>query len=183
MGIDIPVKIQELRMGRKETPREPVPQTPRKNIYKENHLATLHFPGHLSFVDVVDTYKYYPTDAHVNSSASKSQRVGSQFEDPENIFESAKPKLLSLIGAVASNPLTAEKDEVIIDLILTAQSQDKIRGILVTLHSELPLITILNRVNNIIHDQASENRPDDGKTPSGYIIQYATQHQGSSLSY
>ena len=76
-----------------------------------------------------------------------------------------------------------EKVEVVVDLIQVAVSLDEVERILVALHSEFPLITILNRVSDITGLQAFENRSDDGMTPGygGHTVESEARHQGRSL--
>ena len=77
--------------------------------------------------------------------------------------ERQKSKLLSLIRAVVPDPMPEEKVEVMADLIQVAESLDEVKGILVALHSEFPLITLLTRVSNITHitHREGESRFDD----------------------
>ena len=77
--------------------------------------------------------------------------------------ERQKSKLLSLIRAVVPDPMPEEKVEVMADLIQVAESLDEVKGILVALHSEFPLITLLTRVSNItnITYRKGESSSDD----------------------
>ena len=83
--------------------------------------------------------------------------------------ERQKSKLLSLIRAVVPDPMPEEKVEVMADLIQVAESLDEVKGILVALHSEFPLITLLTRVSNItnITYREGESRSDDGVALKG----------------
>ncbi|KJA19415.1 hypothetical protein HYPSUDRAFT_56670 [Hypholoma sublateritium FD-334 SS-4] len=83
-----------------------------------------------------------------------ARRSGGQ-GDLEIAHERPKPKLLSLIRAVVPDPMPEEKVEVIADLILAARSLDEIEGIIVTLRSELPLLTILTRRREVTKETSN----------------------------
>ncbi|KJA14679.1 hypothetical protein HYPSUDRAFT_208508 [Hypholoma sublateritium FD-334 SS-4] len=178
MGIDLPAKIQELRLGRRDVFSTALPQTPNKSMDNDDlayaletpskpaKLASPRFPGHLS--------------------ASKARGYYKRYEDLEIAYERPKPKLLSLIRAVVPDPIPEEKVEVLADLVLAAWSLDEIEAILVTLRSELPLLTILTRVSditNITHDQrkVSENS-NNGVAPKGEV-ESAARHGGRIIHY